>query len=80
MRTLKLVCAAALLGGSLFATAAFAMPVAPLSSDAVSNTENVRWVCNYYGRCWWRPNYYYGGYGAYAYYPHRPYYGWRYRR
>jgi len=77
MRTLKLVCAATLLGGSLVATAASAMPVAPLPSDAVSNVESVRWVCGPY-RCWWRPNYY-GGYGAYAYYPYR-HYGWRHRR
>jgi len=81
MSKLKLICAATLLGGSLVATAASAMPVAPLPSDAVSNVESVRWVCGYYGRCWWRPNYY-GGYGAYAYYPYRPHYygGWRYRR
>jgi hypothetical protein len=81
MSKLKLICAATLLGGSPFTTAASAMPVAPLPSDEVSNVENVRWVCGYYGRCWWRPNYYVG-YGAYAYYPYRPHYfgGWRYRR
>jgi hypothetical protein len=25
-----------------------------------SNIENVRMVCNAWGRCWWRPNYYVG--------------------
>lgn len=45
-------------------------------------TEQVRWVCNRWGRCWWRPNYY-GAYGAYGYGPrfyggYGP--GWGYRR
>jgi hypothetical protein len=80
MTKLKLACATALLFGSLVATAS-AMPVAPLPADAISNVDQVRWVCNPWGRCWWRPNYY--GYYAYAprYYGgwgwrHR---GWRYR-
>jgi hypothetical protein len=38
-----------------------------------SNIENVRMVCNAWGRCWWRPNYYVGpvvryGYGGPRYY------------
>ena len=32
----------------------------PLNNLAVVDTgvkaENVRWVCNPWGRCWWRPN------------------------
>ena len=45
----------------------------------MSNVEQVRWVCNPWGRCWWRPNYY----GSYGFYPApfyaRPYRGWHYR-
>ncbi|MFH1344720.1 MAG: hypothetical protein ABIL01_26505 [Pseudomonadota bacterium] len=39
--------------------------------------DQVRYVCDAWGRCWWRPNYY----GAYGYYYAGPrYYGrpWRY--
>jgi hypothetical protein len=79
MSKLKLGCAAALLCGSFVATAASAMPVAPLSSAATSNVdvEQVRWVCGPY-RCWWRPDFY-RGYGAYGFYPRRHWGGWRYR-
>jgi hypothetical protein len=54
-----------------------------------SKIEHVRWVCNPWGRCWWRPNWYgpygYWGprpiwgprwYGPYAWGP-RPWWGWR---
>ena len=76
MRNLKLLAGAALVCGGLFATAASAMPVAPLSSDIVSNRESVRWVCSPYGRCWWRPGYY----GAYAFHPsYRRHWGSRHR-
>jgi len=82
MTKLKLACATALLFGSLVATAS-AIPVAPLPADAISNVDQVRWVCNPWGRCWWRPNYYgyygYGGgpryYGGWG----RRHYGWRHR-
>jgi hypothetical protein len=44
-----------------------------------SNVEHVRWVCNPWGRCWWRPHYY----RSYSYYPgprFRPGpWGWRHR-
>jgi hypothetical protein len=73
MTKLKLACATALLFGSLVATAS-AMPVAPLPADAISNVDQVRYVCNAWGRCWWRPNYY----GYYAYAP-RYYGGWGWR-
>ena len=78
MTKLKLACATALLFGSLVATAS-AMPVAPLPADAISNVDQVRWVCNPWGRCWWRPNYYH----SYGFYPvprfgHR-HWGWHHR-
>jgi hypothetical protein len=81
MTKLKLACATALLFGSLVATAS-AMPVAPLPADALSNVDQVRWVCNPWGRCWWRPNYYgYYGYGGPRYYGGwgRRHHGWRHR-
>lgn len=81
MSKLKLVCAAAAICGSVVAssfvaTSASALPIAPIPADAATNVEQVRWVCGPY-RCFWRPNYVYGGYG---YYP-RPYWGggWRHR-
>jgi len=74
MTKLKLACTTALLFGSLVATAS-AMPVAPLPADAISNVDQVRWVCNPWGRCWWRPNYY-GYYGPPRYYGG---WGWRHR-
>ncbi len=80
MSKLKLILAAAALCGGLTATAATAMPIAPAPADTAAKIEQVRWVCNDYGRCWVAPNYY-GGYGAYGYYP-RHYRYWRhhYRR
>lgn len=82
MGTLKLAGLAAVLLGSITATSASAMPVAPLPSDAATNIEQVRWVCGPY-RCWWRPNYYrsYGyGYRPYGFYPRRAWGGgWRHR-
>ena len=78
MRAIKLLLAAAALSGGAYVSTASAMPVAPLPSDAVGNVEHVRWVCNPWGRCWWRPNYYYGGYGFYG--PRRFYGGYGYRR
>jgi len=78
MRKLKLIFVAAALCGGLTATAASAMPIAPIQEDTAAQVEQVRWVCGPY-RCWWRPNYY-GGYGAYAYYPrHRYHRYWRHR-
>src|SRR5689334_13466807 len=67
MRKLQLFFVAATLSGGLTATAASAMPIAPIQADTAAQLEQVRWVCSPY-RCWWRPNYY-GGYGAYGYYP-----------
>jgi hypothetical protein len=78
MRTSRFVLGAALLtlvvsSPTLFRLsggAAIAMPVSNLVTvDTGVKTDTVRWVCNAWGRCWWRPNYY----GAYAYYGPRPY-------
>ena len=57
------------------ATASTAVSAMPIPSFAIpsSNAEQVRYVCNEWGRCWWRPDYnrpYGYGYG----------YGYRYRR
>ena len=74
---------AALGGLALASGAASAMPNGmPAAAGQQSNVENVVMVCNAWGRCWWRPNYYVGprvyGYGGPRYYG----YGWRrgYRR
>lgn len=68
--------AASLLGamfGALAASpAANAMPIAPApATPQVSDVEQVRMVCDAWGRCFWRPNYD-------GYYAPRPYYGPRY--
>lgn len=46
---------------------ASAMPNGLPHADTVTTSPavQVRWVCNPWGRCWWRPNYY----GAYGYGP-----------
>jgi hypothetical protein len=57
---------------------ASAFPNGLTHADQASNVEQVRWVCNPWGRCWWRPNYY----RAYGFYPAprvHPYWGWRHR-
>ncbi|MGY4623867.1 hypothetical protein [Bradyrhizobium sp. USDA 4486] len=72
--------AASLFGALAASPAAFAMPVAPTpATPQVSGVEQVRMVCNAWGRCWWRPNYYgyYGPRPNYGYYAPR-YYGPRY--
>ena len=49
-----------------------------IASGPAVDIEQVRWVCNPWGRCWWRPNYYraYGYYGGPRFYGPRPW-GWR---
>ena len=51
---------------ALAATSASAMPIAP-SAAPTPNVEQVRWVCNEWGRCWRQPDYYrpYGYYRRY---------------
>lgn len=64
--------AASLFGALMASPAASAMPIAPApGAPEVSNVEQVRMVCDAWGRCFWRPNYY-------GYYGPRPYYGPRY--
>ncbi|WP_439924402.1 hypothetical protein [Nitrobacter sp. JJSN] len=58
----------AVLGISAFgavAATSTAVSAMPLPSVAVplSSAEQVRYVCNEWGRCWWRPDY--RGYGYY---------------
>ena len=72
MSKTKLMIAAAVLCGGLTATAASAMPIAPVQAGTGKQVEQVRLVCGPY-RCWHRPNYY----GVYAYYPNHRY--WRHR-
>jgi len=63
----------AALGGAALAsgTASAAMPNGIPQADRVvsgpaANIDQVRMVCNQWGRCWWRPNYYGGAYGYYG--------------
>lgn len=66
------IVAASLFGALMASPAASAMPIAPAPvAPEVSNVEQVRMVCDAWGRCFWRPNYY-------GYYGPRPYYGPRY--
>lgn len=78
--TSVLIGVAALGGVALSAgTASAAMPngLPSSTSTEVSGVDQVRWVCNAWGRCWWRSNYYYRPYGYY-YGPPRAYYGYGY--
>ena len=77
MRLKALVVGLAALGAAALTTAgASAMPNGLPQANQVSgqtaNVDQVRLVCNAWGRCWHRPNFY-GAYGYYGY--HRPY-GW----
>ena len=61
------IIAAGLFGAMFGALAALptasAMPIAPApATPDVAGVEQVRMVCDVWGRCWWRPNYY-GYYG-----------------
>lgn len=72
----------ALASGQASAAMPNGIPQAAQAAGTTAQVDQVRWVCNPWGRCWWRPNYY-GAYGAYGYYrPHvwgpRPW-GWRHR-
>jgi hypothetical protein len=71
---IAVVTLAALGGVALSSGAASAMPNGLPNAGAIagqsSNVDQVRYVCNGWGRCWRRPNFY----GAYGYYrPHRWY-------
>jgi len=69
---------AALGAAATVAGTASAMPNGLPTQNQVSNIDQVRYVCNAWGRCWWRPNYYrsYGFYGPGPYYGPRFYGGW----
>ena len=51
----------------------------PATAGQLSNVENVVMVCNAWGRCWYRPNYYVGP-RVYGYAGPRYYRGFGYRR
>jgi hypothetical protein len=71
---------AALGGAALGSGPASAMPNGMPAVNQLSNVENVVMVCNAWGRCWYRPNYYVGprvyGYAGPRYYGGYGY-GWR---
>ncbi len=84
MSNIKLALIAGVLAAGL-SSGAQAMPVSNLGAvDTGAEPQQVRWICNAWGRCWWRPNRWYR---PYAYVPGpRFYYGprwygprWRYR-
>ncbi len=71
---------AALAGVGLAGSASAAMPNGlPQGAAPAGHVENVRIVCDVYGRCWRRPNFYYGGPryygGGYGYYGRPRFYG-----
>ena len=70
---------AALGGVALGSGTAAAFPNGMPSTNRLSNVENVVMVCNAWGRCWWRPNYYVGP-RVYGYAGPRYYGGYGYRR
>jgi hypothetical protein len=77
MRLRIAVVALAALGGvALTSTAASAMPNGLPQADQIagqtSNFEQARYVCNAWGRCHWRPNWY----GAYGYSRPHPHWAW----
>jgi hypothetical protein len=55
--SIRAIASAIVVAGTLGLGSASAMPLDALKSatEAVQQTENVRWVCGPY-RCWWRPN------------------------
>jgi hypothetical protein len=59
-----LLACAATVGLAMASGAASAMPNGMTGIKSDSSAEQVRWVCNPWGRCWRQPNYY----GAYGYY------------
>ena len=87
MRLKALVVGLAALGATALTTAGASampngLPQAGQSTGQTANVDQVRLVCNAYGRCWHRPNYY-GAYGyrpnyyrSYGYYGHHRPWGW----
>jgi hypothetical protein len=66
MRNAILAITSAAAIGLLATTSASAMPIEPPAAPP-SYVDQVGWVCNSWGRCWWRPNYYRPYYGYYGY-------------
>jgi hypothetical protein len=66
-----LVCLLALGTSGLAPQPASAIPNGLPRAHQLSNVEPVLWVCNPWGRCWWRPNYY----SSFGFYP-APRFGW----
>jgi hypothetical protein len=62
----------AALGGVVLtaSSASAAMPNGLPQADQISrqsnDVEQVRWVCNAWGRCWWRPGPRWGAYGMWG--------------
>jgi hypothetical protein len=77
MRKLSLaIIAVAAIGASVaLSGGAEAMPIGLPGSLQVSNVDQVRWVCEPFGRCWWRPNYYVAPAFGFYYGPRFGYYG-----
>ena len=87
MQLKALVVGLAALGATAFTTVgASAMPNGLAQAGQISgqtaDVDQVRLVCNAYGRCWHRPNFY-GAYGyrpnyyrSYGYYGHHRPWGW----
>ena len=73
MRKVLLALASAATLGVLATSGANAMPIAPAPPIA-SGVNHVRLVCNQWGQCWRRPDYYrpYRPYGYYGYSYERP--------
>ena len=64
---LAALCGAALASGTASAAMPNGIPQADrVASGPAANIDQVRMVCNQWGRCWWRPNYYGGAYGYYG--------------
>jgi hypothetical protein len=74
---IAMIALAALGGVALASGKASAMPKGIPLADQIAgqslNIEQARYVCNEWGRCSWRPNWY----GAYGYYRPHP---WRWHR
>ncbi len=80
MPKLKITLAAIALSAGLGMSAASAMPVSDLGgvkAGPSAQVDQVRLVCNRWGRCWRTGGYrYYGGYRGYRGYGYRHYRRW----
>lgn len=62
--TTAVLTAAALSTGAASAAMPNGLPgTAAAASGQAAQVDHVRYICNEWGRCWWRPNYY----GVYGY-------------